>query len=271
VARDDRRIGLVHVLRRALPALAAARVLAAPGGAVAAGQRGVTFRASLGDGARLGHSTALTIAATVDPELTPLTSLRILTPAGIDLVSSGLGVASCHRPASEIATVMIPLASPTPCPQDSVMGTGNANAALLVEPRVGGVATLTLHAADSVGDKPGLVVIADTYNPARFHLVYQGYLYVPPAQFGVGVAILVPQIPSLPFGVPIALTHFRLNIGDPHILYDKRVHGRTVRYRPRSVTLPRRCPRHGFRFRLIARFADGARRQADAVAACPKR
>jgi hypothetical protein len=269
VARDDRRIGLVHVLRRGLPALAAALALAAPGGAAA--HSAVTFRASLGEGARLGHSTALTVSGTVDPELTPLASLRILTPAGIDLASSGLGIASCHRPADEIAAVMIPPASPTPCPRDSVMGTGAANAALLVEPHVSGTATLTLHAADTVADKPGLVVIADTYNPARFHLVYQGYLYVPPAQFGVGVAILIPQIPSLPFGVPIALTRFRLNIGDPHILYDKRVHGRTVRYRPRSVTLPSRCPRGGLRFRLIARFADGARRQADAVAPCPRR
>lgn len=255
-------------MRRGLPAALAALALAAPGGAAA---KEVTFHASLGGAARLGHSTALTLSGTVDPELTPLASLRILTPAGIDLASSGLGIASCHRPAQEIAAVMIPPASPTPCPQDSVMGTGSANAALLVEPRVGGAATLTLHSADTVGDKPGLVVIADTYNPARFHLVYQGYLYVPPAQFGVGVAILVPQIPTLPFGVPIALTHFRLNIGDPHILYDKRVHGRTVRYRPRSVTLPRHCPRGGLRFRLIARFANGARRQADAVVACPRR
>jgi hypothetical protein len=270
MARDDRRNRLVHVLTRGLPAaLVAALALAAPGAAVA--QRAVTFHASFGPGARLGHSTALTVSGAVDPGLTPLASLRILTPGGINLATSGLGVASCHRPADEIAAVMISLASTTPCPQDSVMGTGSANAALLVEPQVGGAATLTLHAADSVDDKPGLVVIADTYNPARFHLVYQGYLYVPPSQFGVGVAILVPQIPTLPFGVPIALTHFRLNIGDPRILYDKRVHGRTVRYRPRSILLPRRCPEGGFRFRLIARFADGARRQADAIVACPKR
>jgi hypothetical protein len=272
MARDDRRDRVLHVLRRALPVVAAAVALAAPGAASAANRQGLTFRASFGEGARLGAPTSLALSGTVDPALTPLTSLRLLTPAGIDLASSGLGIASCHRPASEIAAVMVPPTSTAPCPPNSTMGTGSATAALLVEPAASGTASLTLHSADAVEDKPGLVVIADTYNPARFHLAYQGYLYVPPPQFGVGVAILVPQIPALPFGVPIALTRFRLSIGDPHIMYTKKAHGRTVRYRPRSITLPQHCPRSGgLRFRLIARFPDGARRQTDAVAPCPQR
>jgi hypothetical protein len=279
VARDDRRHGLVHVLSAVLRAAVAAAIAAAglvllapagPAGAAPHSQPAVTFRAAFGDGARLGASTAMTVSGTVDPQLSPLTSLRILTPPGIDLASTGLGIASCRRPAEEIAAVLIAPTSRVPCPQDSLMGTGSANAALMVEPQVSGSATLTLHAADAYGDNPGLVVIADTYNPARFHLTYQGYLYVPPNPFGVGVAILVPQIPSMPFGVPIALTRFRLNIGDPHITYNKTVHGHTVHYHPRAITLPQHCPKHGLRFRLIARFQNGARQQADAVARCPR-
>ncbi|WP_272474541.1 hypothetical protein [Baekduia alba] len=228
----------------------------------------MSFHVGFGDGARLGHDTSLAFAVSVSPKLTPVTELRLLTSAGIDLTSSGLGAASCRRPADEIAAVMNPVAQ-NPCPANSLMGTGSAQAALLVEPAIDGAASLELHAGASVDDKPGLVVIANTYNPARFHLTYQGYLYIPPPGFGIGVAIRIPQIPQLPFGAPIALSHLQLVLGGPGISYTKRSHGRVMRYHPSGVPLPRRCPKAGFRFRLILRFADGGRSAVDDVVRCP--
>jgi hypothetical protein len=154
-----------------------------------------------------------------------------------------------------------------PCPPNSLMGRGSANAALLLEPAIDGAAHVALHAGAPVDGKPGLIAIADTYNPVRFHLTYAGYLYVPPPRFGVGVALKIPQIPELPFGAPIALSRVRLSIG-AGITYTKWAHGRSVRYRPAGVPLPRRCPRAGFRFRLILRFADRSRRSVDKVIRC---
>jgi hypothetical protein len=250
-----------------LAAAAVATTLAVPPGAAGAG---LVFHASFGDGARLGRATSIVFSGDLRDNTTPVVDLRLLTPAGVDLASSGLGVASCRRPASEIQAVLSPPTSTALCPANSLMGTGAATASLDMEPKIDGAANLDLYAGASVADKPGLVIVANTYNPVRFHLTYQGYLYVPPPGFGVGVAILLPQVPTLPFGAPLLLSRVRARIGGPAIRYTKRAHGRRVSYHPTGVVLPRRCPRGGFRFRLIARFQDGARQQADAVARCPR-
>ncbi|WP_027006674.1 hypothetical protein [Conexibacter woesei] len=258
-------------MRRGLPALAAALALAAPGGAAAA-QKALTFHAAFGPGARLGASTAIVFSGDIADRRIPVIELRLLTPAGVDLASSGLGVASCTRPRSDILSVVVPAADDSrPCPVNSLMGLGSAVASLDMEPRIDGTATLDVYAGGSVEDKPGLVIVANTYNPVRFHLFYQGYLYIPPPGYGVGVAILLPQAPQPPFGAALMLSHVRAAIGGSGITYTKTRHGHRETYHPRGVTLPEQCPRSGFRFRLIARFADGARRQADAVVACPKR
>jgi hypothetical protein len=269
MARHDRRNRLVHVLRRALPAVVAALALAAPGGATAANGQGLTFHASFGARARLGAPTAIVFSGDIADRGQPVTEIRLLTPAGVDLATSGLGVSSCSRPASDILDVMVPAAGGPPCPANALMGLGSAVASLDMEPRIDGSATLDVYAGGSVADKPGLVVVANTYNPVRFHLFYQGYLYIPPPGFGIGVAIMLPQSPSPPFGAALMLSRVKAAIGAPSITYTKRRRGRRVAYHPRGVTLPERCPRHGFRFRLIVRFADGTRRQADAVAPCP--
>jgi hypothetical protein len=271
MARDDRRDRVVHVLRRApLAALVAALALAVPGGAAAA-PRAVTFHASFGAGARLGAGASIVFSGDIADRAVPVSELRLLTPAGVDLTTSGLGVASCSRPASDIVAVMVQATNGPPCPANSLMGLGSAVASLDMEPRIDGSATLDVYAGASVQDKPGLVVVANTYNPVRFHLFYQGYLYIPPPGFGIGVAILLPQSPALPFGAQLMLSRVRAAIGGPGITYTKSRHGRRVAYHPRGVTLPATCPRDGFRFRLIVRFQDGARRQADAVAPCPRR
>jgi hypothetical protein len=273
VARDDRRNRLVHVLslKRALPAVIASLALTVVPGSATAAKKPLTFHASFGPGARLGGSTAIVFSGDIADRSVPVTELRLLTPAGVDLTSSGLGVASCTRPADDILSVMVPVAGDSPCPANALMGLGSATASLDLEPRIDGTATLDVYAGASVQDKPGLVVVANTYNPVRFHLFYQGYLYIPPPGYGVGVAILLPQAPKQPFGASLMLSRVRAAIGGSGITYTRTRHGRREKYHPRGVTLPRHCPRHGFRFRLIARFADGARRQADAVASCPKR
>jgi hypothetical protein len=263
MARDARRDRLVHVLKAALVGVVAA--LLVPAGASAAP---IDFSVRFGDGARLAGDTSLTFALAVSPKLTPVTELRLLTPAGIDLTSSGLGAASCRRPADEITAVMNPVAQ-DPCPANSLMGSGSAKASLLLDPPVGGAATIELHSGATFENKPGLIVIANTYNPVRFHLTYQGYLYIPPPAFGIGVAIKIPQIPELPFGAPIALSRVRLTIGGRGIAYTKRLRGQRVSYHPAGVPLPARCPKHGFRFRLIVRFADGSRRALDDTLRCP--
>jgi hypothetical protein len=230
----------------------------------------VRFAVGLGADARLGAPSSLTVRLSVPSELPPVTEVRILTPAGIDLSTSGLGVAICDRPASEVLDVMHTLYH-RPCPTNSLMGTGAATAQLRFDPELvyAGAAHLALYAGAPVGDKPGLLLIATTYHPMRTQLSYQGYLYVPPRGFGIGMALKVTPIPKPPFGAPVALSHFSLFVGGASLRYTRSSHGRRATYRPRAIPLPRSCPPGGFRFRAIVRFADGARLVDDATATCP--
>jgi hypothetical protein len=232
----------------------------------------VELRIGFGDGARLGASTSMSLTLRVDSSLAPVTEVRLLIPPGISLTSSRLGAASCRRPAKQIARVLGSVVH-RPCPSNSLMGTGSATAELRLseEQTIPGAARIELRAGASVEDKPGLIVIANTYNPVRMMLTYAGYLYVPPAPFGVGLALKVLPIPTPPFGAPVALSRLHLMVGAHAITYYKKVDGRRVAYHPGGLPLGKSCPRGGFRFRAVLRFADATRREVDAVVPCPSR
>jgi hypothetical protein len=206
----------------------------------------------------------------VDGRLAPVTEFRLLTPPGVTLADSRLGAGECHRPQVEITRVMGPIEHGR-CPDNSLLGVGTATAGLRLneEQTLFGAAVVELHAGAPVGDKPGLLVTADAYRPVRLQLTYSGYLYVPPGPFGVGLAILVPEIPKPPFGAPVALSRLHLTVGGVSIRYHRSIDGRRTSYRPGGIPLPDACPRDGFRFRAILRFADTTRRAVDARAPCP--
>lgn len=229
----------------------------------------VRFAVEFAYDARLGEVTPMTIDLHLDPVLAPLKEFRLLTPAGISLSDSQLGAAACERPMVEIMRVMGPVEHER-CPGNSLMGTGIATAGLLLEDRtIFGAAKIALHAGATVADKPGLLVTADAYNPARIQLTYAGYLYIPPTSFGVGLAIMIPAIPHPPFGADVALSTLSLTVGASSITYHRSVRGRRTAYHPGGIPLPSSCPPGGFRFRAILRFADDTRRQADSFAPCP--
>jgi hypothetical protein len=230
----------------------------------------VGFSASFGQDARLGASTSLTLSLRLPDRLPPATEVRLLTPAGIDLNDSGLGLATCARPEAELRDVMHVVVH-RPCPGNALMGTGTATAQLRFDPTeiYSATAQLDLYAGTSVAEKPGLLVVADAYRPVRTQLTYRGYLYVPPPGFGLGMALQVQPIPEPPFGAPVALSTFGLTVGGPGLRYVRTSRGARTVYRPRAIPLPRSCPRDGFRFRAIVRFVDGQRIVKDTHVACP--
>jgi hypothetical protein len=230
----------------------------------------VSFSAAFGAGARLGHTTSVAIRLRIGTALPPVTELRILTPGGLDLSTTELGVTACRSSAAEVREVLNPIEH-NRCPANSLMAEGYATAGLLLseERTILSEARIELHSGTSVDDKPGLLLTADAYNPARMQLTYAGYLYIPPSPFGVGLAIRVPQIPRLLFGSPVAMSSVDLVVGGSSIVYHRRVRGRNVAYHPGGVPLPTSCVPGQFRFRTILRFADGSRRSADAVVPCP--
>ena len=241
-----------------------------PAPASAQQQSSVRLAVRFSDQARLGRSTPMEISLGIDHRLAPVNEIRILTPPGLTLVTSRLGLVPCARPAVEVLRVMNAVQHRR-CPADSLMGTGSATAGLLLSEAetIAGAAFIELHAGPPVGDKPGLLIFADTYHPARMQLTYAGYLYVPPPAFGLGLAIEIPALPRLPFDSEIALSNFHLVVGSSSITYNKIVHGRRVAYHPGGIPLPDRCPPGGFRFRAIVRFADASRRTVDTRVPCP--
>jgi hypothetical protein len=238
----------------------------------AASSAPVRFVVAFGHSARLGDDTPMILDLRVDRSLAPVTEFRLLTPAGVTLADSRLGAGECRRPQLEITRVMGPI-EPERCPGNSLLGVGTATAGLRLndEQTLLGAALVELNAGAPVGDKPGLLVTADAYRPVRLQLTYSGYFYVPPGPFGVGMAILVSAIPRPPFGAPVALSRLSLIVGGASIRYHRSIHGRRTSYRPGGIPLPDACPRGGFRFRAILRFADATRRSVDALAPCPVR
>lgn len=253
-------------------AAAVAAVSVAPSWAVASTPSPVRLAVGLSDGARLGGRTAVSVDVRVDLSLPPMTEFRLLTPPGLTLSDSRLGTSTCPSTPTEIARVMSPIRQRR-CPANSLLGSGWATAGLLLDPHrpIFGAAVIELHAGASVADKPGLLVTANTYNPARMQLTYAGYLYIPPPKFGVGLAILVPPIPHPPFGAPVALSAMHLTVGRSSIKYTRLRHGRRESYHPGGIPLPAACPADGFRFRAIIRFADASRRAVDTLVPCPPR
>lgn len=241
--------------------------------ASASAQQLARMSAAFGDGARLGGTTSVGVKVAVTPGLPMVTEVRLLTPSGIDLSSSELGMATCSRPPSALSEVMNRLKHDV-CPANALMGTGRATAELRFDLEAGevfdGAARLALYAGESVDDKPGLLVIADAFRPIRTQLTYQGYLYIPPPQFGVGLAIDVRPIPQPPFGAPLALSAFRITIGEPSLTYVKTDAGRRVSYHPRGIPLPQACPTGGFHFRVLLRLEDRRRLTADTRVPCPR-
>lgn len=231
----------------------------------------VRFAVSLGGQARLGAGTSVTLSLRVSDRLPPVTEVRLLTPAGIDLNDSGLGLATCSRPESELMEVMHVVVA-EPCPANALMGTGTATAQLRFDPVevYSARARLALYAGDTVADKPGLLVVADASRPVRTQLSYRGYLYIPPPGFGLGMALQVRPIPRPPFGAPVALSALRLTVGGPSLRYLRTIHGRRTSYHPRAIPLPRSCPHGGFPFRALLRLEGGQRIVADTHTPCPR-
>lgn len=244
----------------------------------AAGPAPIRIAIDLSEGARLGGRAAITVGMRVDIARlrSPVTDLQILTPRGLDVAGSGLGVATCQRPAAETTSVIVPNDDEVQCPRNSLLGSGTATAALLF-PDDGhrpilGSADLRLFAGATQGDRPGLVLLVTTISPVTAQLSYRGELFTARRPYGLALRLRVPKIPQALFGIPldIALSRMDVLLGGPEILYRASRHGRAAFYRPGGVVLPDRCPHSGrLRFRVVLEFLDGTSGRADAAVRCP--
>jgi hypothetical protein len=252
---------------RAITALAAALVagVLAVSPASAASEQ-ATLHASFSPN-RLGAPTTISFGfhlSTSEGVAPPsLTHVDLRMPAGMNYTSTTLGLATC-RPA------MLLEAGVKGCPPNSRLGYGSA----LVEVPFGEGAGHEIPEVQAVmgpSQSGNLVVLfyANGLYPVAAELSFAGEVLPDSGSFGSRLDTNVPLVTSVPGGPDVSIVSVQTTIGPAHLIYYKHVHGRRVAFHPRGISLPERCPRHGFPFAAEFGFQDGSQATASTTVPCP--
>jgi hypothetical protein len=218
---------------------------------------------------RLGASTTIgfgfQIANTTGEPPAPLNSLSLHLPAGINYLSTTLGLAICD-PAALLARGL------SGCSPNSRLGFGSA----FVEVPFGqgsGHEIPDIQALMGPPHNGNIVVLfyADGREPVYAQLVFQGELVAGSSSLGGSLSAAIPLIPSVTNGPPVSIVSVQTTIGPAHLTYYEHVHGRKVAFHPKGVSVPMSCPRGGFRFSADFGFVDGSSTTATSVVPCPPR
>jgi hypothetical protein len=216
---------------------------------------------------RLGASTTIGFGfdvaganGTVPP---PLRSVSLKLPAGINYLSTTLGLAIC-QPAALLENGL------AGCSPNSRLGFGSA----FVEVPFGETSGREIPDIQALMGPPhdGNIVVlfyADGREPVYAQLVFTGELISGSQTLGGSLNAAIPLVPSVPSGPPVSIVSVRTTIGPAHLTYHERVHGRTISFHPKGVSVPQRCPRGGFVFAAAFSFEDGTSTTAKDTVPCP--
>jgi hypothetical protein len=218
---------------------------------------------------RLGASTTVgfgfDISSTSGGLPSPLRGVDLHLPAGINYVTTTLGLAIC-QPSALVAHGL------AGCSPNSRLGFGSARA--VVPFGLGASYEIpNIQALMGPPQNGNIVVLfyADGREPVYAQLVFQGELLTGSGSLGGSLDTAIPLIPSVTSGAPVSIINVRSTIGPSHLTYYRRVHGRTISFHPRGVTVPERCPRGGFQFSALFTFMDGTSTVAKNTVPCPRR
>lgn len=218
---------------------------------------------------RLGRPAAIRVGFTIpDPpgvDISPLTGMRLLLPAGMSIGASELGLQTCTQAVLEEE-------GPSGCPVNSVIGSGGATAEVpFGSQRVFEHVKILIFSAPLLNGKPQLVVSAVGQHPVIANIVFTGAALEAESPFGGVIETTMPPVPGLPGGPDVGLVSMQIAIGPRSLTYRETVHGKTVRFHPAGVVLPRDCARGGFPFEVQLGFMDGSSTTARTAVRCPKR
>ena len=119
------------------------------------------------------------------------------------------------------------------------------------------------------GENIGVLLYAEGQTPVFAQSVFPGVLLVGSGPLGESLNTTVPLTPTLPGAPDASVASMQLSIGPNHLTYYKKVHGKTVGYRPTGVSLPSKCPRGGFVFQTDLTFQDGTFLKVRSRVPCP--
>jgi hypothetical protein len=216
---------------------------------------------------RLGASTTIgfsfNIASSDGLPPSPLTHLDLHLPPGVNYLTTTLGLAIC-KPAALVANGL------SGCSPNSRLGFGSA----YVEVPFGGGSGREIPRIDALMGPPhdGNIVVlfyADGREPVYAQIVFQGELLTGSTILGGSLQSAIPLIPSVTGGPPVSIVEVKSTIGPSHLTYYERVHGKTVSFHPKGVSVPSHCPRGGFQFSAEFGFLDGSTTTAKSIVPCP--
>ncbi len=218
---------------------------------------------------RLGASTTIgfgfDIANTSGGLPSPLRSVSLRLPTGINYLTTTLGLAIC-QPAALLERGL------AGCSPNSRLGFGSA----YVEVPFGQSSGHEIPDIQALMGPPhdGNIVVlfyADGREPVYAQIVFEGELIAGSQTLGGRLDAAIPLVPSVTSGPPVSILRVRTTIGPAHLTYYEHVHGHTIGFHPKGVSLPRRCPRGGFVFSAQFGFEDGTSTVARSTAPCPPR
>lgn len=189
-----------------------------------------------------GQSTTIHFGFTVSTA-TPLESMTLRLPAGMDLATSTLGLEECE-PALLVE-------GPEACPTDSHLGYGTA---FTVAPlrqlgwrfNIDEPVKLTAFYGPPEGERWTVLFYVEGISPVAVERVLVGHLQPGRRPFGEELTVHTPYVVAWNEGPGVALTHFSSTIGPHGLLYTRREHGKTITFTPRGLTVPTQCPSRGF-------------------------
>lgn len=169
-----------------------------------------------------------------------LRSLSLRLPPNMGFASSSLGLEACDP-------ARLAQGGPEGCPADSHLGFGMALAEVRAEAKVDEPAKVTALMGPEDGEEMTVLFFVEGRWPVNREVVLVSHLSQLTSPQGARLLTEVPPLPAWPAGPNIGLIRFHSTIGPDRLTYYRRIKGRTVAFKPRGLTVPKHCPRGGFR------------------------
>jgi hypothetical protein len=217
---------------------------------------------------KLGEPTtisfAFTITSTTGKIPSPLTSVNLHLPSGINPATATIGDGECQP------NVLLKQGVGG-CAPNATLGAGTALVGVSIGPEVV-YESAKITVLNGPPDHQHLVFLfyAVGATPVSAQFVFPSEIFLnQEGPFSGRIDTNLPPIPSLPGAPDVSVLNFQSTLGPMGITYTRRVHGKTVRFHPEGVAVPTTCPRGGFRFSANFAFMDGTTTTAYSRVPCP--
>lgn len=202
----------------------------------------VTLHASFSPD-RAGASTTIHYGFTIS-EPAPLRSMQLRLPAGMGFATSSLGLAEC-------TTTPLLEDGVEGCSPNAQIGFGNGLAEVpFIERGRERMLKEPLSVTELLGppEQAGLdvLVYVEGIYPVVVERILTARLRPGPRPFGATLTITAPAMRAWDEGPYVGITRFTSTIGPHGLRYVREEHGHKIVFQPRGLTVPAKCPAHGY-------------------------